>query len=68
MNTRIPLAPGGCTIAGLLTLEDGRVRSTMARAIQVATQHAAALGQPAKSEPKAQARLPSGYQTPHVVD
>ncbi len=30
-------APGGCTIAGLLTLEDGRVRSTMARAIQVAT-------------------------------
>ncbi|OCF56383.1 pyrroline-5-carboxylate reductase [Kwoniella mangroviensis CBS 10435] len=29
--------PGGCTIAGLLTLEDGRVRSTMARAIQVAT-------------------------------
>lgn len=30
-------APGGCTIAGLLTMEDGRVRSTMARAIQVAT-------------------------------
>nr|ODN88901.1 pyrroline-5-carboxylate reductase [Cryptococcus depauperatus CBS 7855] len=29
--------PGGCTIAGLLTLEDGKVRSTMARAIQVAT-------------------------------
>lgn len=28
--------PGGCTIAGLLTLEDGKVRSTMARAIQVA--------------------------------
>ncbi|KAG8893516.1 delta 1-pyrroline-5-carboxylate reductase, partial [Tulasnella sp. 403] len=42
--------PGGCTIAGLLTLEDGRVRSTMARAIQVATQHAAALGQPSKTE------------------
>ncbi|OCF35653.1 pyrroline-5-carboxylate reductase [Kwoniella heveanensis CBS 569] len=40
--------PGGCTIAGLLTLEDGRVRSTMARAIQVATNHAAGLGQDAK--------------------
>ncbi len=26
--------PGGCTIAGLLTLEDGRVRSTVARTIQ----------------------------------
>ncbi|KIO26257.1 hypothetical protein M407DRAFT_243809 [Tulasnella calospora MUT 4182] len=60
--------PAGCTIAGLLTLEDGRVRSTMARAIQVATQHAAALGQPG-SEAKSKAKLPvSGYQTPRVVD
>lgn len=41
-------APGGCTIAGLLTLEDGRVRSTIARAIQVATERASELGQPAK--------------------
>ncbi|CED83363.1 pyrroline-5-carboxylate reductase [Phaffia rhodozyma] len=40
--------PGGCTIAGLLTLEDGKVRSTMARAIQVATQHAGGLGQDKK--------------------
>nr|XP_031858912.1 pyrroline-5-carboxylate reductase [Kwoniella shandongensis]KAA5525984.1 pyrroline-5-carboxylate reductase [Kwoniella shandongensis] len=40
--------PGGCTIAGLLTLEDGRVRSTMARAIQVATNHASGLGQDPK--------------------
>jgi pyrroline-5-carboxylate reductase len=40
-------APGGCTIAGLLTLEDGRVRSTIARAIQVATERAGELGQPA---------------------
>ncbi|KAG8746902.1 delta 1-pyrroline-5-carboxylate reductase [Ceratobasidium sp. 414] len=39
--------PGGCTIAGLLTLEDGRVRSTIARAIQVATERASVLGQPA---------------------
>jgi len=40
--------PGGCTIAGLLTLEDGRVRSTIARAIQVATERASELGQPGK--------------------
>jgi len=38
--------PGGCTIAGLLALEDGRVRSTIARAIQVATERAGELGQP----------------------
>jgi pyrroline-5-carboxylate reductase len=40
-------APGGCTIAGLLALEDGRVRSTIARAIQIATERASELGQPA---------------------
>jgi len=40
--------PGGCTIAGLLAMEDGRIRSTIARAIQVATEHASALGQPKK--------------------
>jgi pyrroline-5-carboxylate reductase len=27
--------PGGCTIAGLLTMEDGKIRSTLARTIQV---------------------------------
>lgn len=36
--------PAGCTIAGLLALEDGRIRSTIARAIQTATLHAAGLG------------------------
>jgi pyrroline-5-carboxylate reductase len=41
-------APGGCTIAGLLAMEDGRVRSTIARAIQVATERASELGQPTK--------------------
>ncbi|TFY81709.1 hypothetical protein EWM64_g2302 [Hericium alpestre] len=40
--------PGGCTIAGLLALEDGRVRSTIARAIQVATERASELGQQGK--------------------
>jgi pyrroline-5-carboxylate reductase len=39
--------PGGCTIAGLLALEDGRVRSTIARGIQIATERASELGQPA---------------------
>lgn len=41
-------APGGCTIAGLLVLEDGKVRSTIARAIQIATERASELGQPPK--------------------
>ncbi|BGP40659.1 delta 1-pyrroline-5-carboxylate reductase [Rhodotorula kratochvilovae] len=36
--------PGGCTIAGLLCLEDGKLRSNMARCIQATTQHAAGLG------------------------
>lgn len=36
--------PAGCTIAGLLTLEDGGIRSTLARAIQEATQVARGLG------------------------
>ncbi|CAK5277457.1 unnamed protein product [Mycena citricolor] len=40
--------PGGCTIAGLLAMEDGRVRSTIARAIQIATERASELGQPKK--------------------
>jgi len=40
--------PGGCTIAGLLALEDGRVRSTIARSIQIATERASELGQPSK--------------------
>ena len=40
--------PGGCTIAGLMSLEDGRLRSTVARTIQVATEHAAGLGKTKK--------------------
>ncbi len=37
--------PAGCTIAGLLTLEDGRIRSVLARAVEEATRVAAKLGQ-----------------------
>jgi pyrroline-5-carboxylate reductase len=35
--------PGGCTIAGLLVLEDGRARSLFARAVQEAARAAAGL-------------------------
>lgn len=36
--------PAGCTIAGLLMLEDGRIRSVLARAVEEATKIAAQLG------------------------
>lgn len=36
--------PAGCTIAGLLIMEDGRIRSTLARAIQEAANVASGLG------------------------
>ena len=37
--------PGGCTIGGLLVIEEGRVRGTLARAIREATTVASMLGQ-----------------------
>ncbi|KAI5453034.1 delta 1-pyrroline-5-carboxylate reductase [Naganishia albida] len=40
--------PGGCTIAGLMRMEDGNIRSTLARTIEAATRHAAGLGQEKK--------------------
>lgn len=40
--------PAGCTIGGLLVLEDGKVRSTIARTIQEATNMAAGLGKVGK--------------------
>jgi pyrroline-5-carboxylate reductase len=36
--------PAGCTIGGLLMLEDGKIRSVLARAIEEATQIAGRLG------------------------
>lgn len=36
--------PAGCTIAGLLTMEDGRIRSTLARTIEETTRVASGLG------------------------
>jgi pyrroline-5-carboxylate reductase len=38
--------PAGCTIAGLLMLEDGRIRSVLARAVEEATRTASQLGAP----------------------
>ena len=37
--------PAGCTIAGLLTMEDGRIRSVLARAVEEAANVASKLGQ-----------------------
>ena len=42
--------PAGSTIAGLLTMEDGRIRSVLARTIQEATKVAASLGAPAPDD------------------
>ena len=42
--------PAGCTIGGLLMLEDGKIRSVLARAIEEATRIASKLG-PAGAKP-----------------
>lgn len=39
--------PAGCTIAGLLMLEDGKIRSVLARAVEEATRIVERLGRPA---------------------
>ena len=36
--------PAGCTISALLSLEDGKIRSVLARGVQEAARAAAALG------------------------
>ncbi len=40
--------PAGCTIGALLVMEDGKIRSVLARAVEEATRIAAQLGQKAK--------------------
>ena len=42
--------PAGCTIAGVLTMEDGRIRSVLARTIQEATRVASELGKDAAAD------------------
>jgi pyrroline-5-carboxylate reductase len=44
--------PAGSTIAGLLIMEDGRIRSVIARAVEEAAKTAAKLGQPSGQSPK----------------
>lgn len=41
--------PAGCTVSALLALEDGRLRSVLARGVQEAARSAAGLGAPKKS-------------------
>jgi pyrroline-5-carboxylate reductase len=41
--------PAGCTIGGLLMLEDGKIRSVLARAVEEATRIVAQLGKAAES-------------------
>ncbi|MCL6546244.1 MAG: pyrroline-5-carboxylate reductase [Bryobacteraceae bacterium] len=43
--------PAGCTIGGLLMLEDGRIRSVLARAVEEAAKIAAHLGPPVPHKP-----------------
>jgi pyrroline-5-carboxylate reductase len=42
--------PAGCTIAGILTMEDGRIRSVLARTIQEAARVAGELGRDASAD------------------
>ncbi len=42
--------PAGCTIAGILTMEDGRIRSVLARTIQEAARVAGELGRDAAAD------------------
>lgn len=45
------VTPGGTTIAGLMALEQGGFRHTLAKAVQEASETATRLGRPAKSRP-----------------
>ena len=53
--------PAGCTIGGLLMLEDGRIRSVLARAVEEAAKIAAHLGPPAAKAPEASTAHRAGH-------
>jgi pyrroline-5-carboxylate reductase len=53
--------PAGCTIAGLLMLEDGRIRSVLARAVEEATKIAAQLGGAPAKVPESMAGPRAGH-------
>ncbi len=42
--------PAGCTVSALLAMEDGRLRSVLARGVQTAARSAAGLGEPVDSQ------------------
>jgi pyrroline-5-carboxylate reductase len=52
--------PAGCTIGGLLMLEDGRIRSVLARAVEEAARISAHLGDAAAKPPES-----AGHHTRH---
>jgi pyrroline-5-carboxylate reductase len=53
--------PGGCTIAGLLMLEDGSIRAVLARAVEEAAKMAARLGPPAAQVSETSATRRTGH-------
>ena len=53
--------PAGCTIGGLLMLEDGRIRSVLARAVEEATRISAHLG----AAPGKISESPAGHRPGH---
>jgi pyrroline-5-carboxylate reductase len=53
--------PAGCTIGGLLMLEDGRIRSVLARAVEEAAKIAAHLGVTPSKIPEAAAGQRAGH-------
>jgi pyrroline-5-carboxylate reductase len=53
--------PAGCTIGGLLMLEDGRIRSVLARAVEEAAKIASHLGPPAAKAPEASSAHRAGH-------
>jgi pyrroline-5-carboxylate reductase len=53
--------PAGCTIGGVLMLEDGRIRSVLARAVEEAAKIASHLGQPAAKSPEASPAHRTGH-------
>ncbi len=53
--------PAGCTIGGLLMLEDGRIRSVLARAVEEAARIAAHLGPPPAKAHEAPAAHRAGH-------
>ena len=54
--------PAGCTIGGLLMLEDGRIRSVLARAVEEATQ---ICGPPGRRARRRSPRPPRGQRSGH---